>query len=163
MLATFLRLRDTFQALYPINASGPSVAIGRYPEDQYDGGVNPPTREGNPWVLLTVGFGEFLYRSATVFEAKGKIEVTDVNRAFLRAMGWIGRGPITGEALADVLKRMRAAADGFVERVRFHGDPEGHFSEQINRHSGYMQGARDLTWSYGAFLTAQMRRPASKE
>lgn len=88
MLASWLRLRETFRALYPINATGPAVAIGRYPEDVYDGGVVPSTREANPWVLLTVGFGEFLYRSAAAFEAKGKIDVTDVNAPFLHAMGW---------------------------------------------------------------------------
>ena len=27
-------------------------------------------------------------------------------------------------------------------------------AEQINRDSGYMQGARDLTWSYAALLSA---------
>jgi len=39
-------------------------------------------------------------------------------------------------------------------RVKFHVDSDGQMSEQMNRWSGYLQGARDLTWSYASFLTA---------
>jgi len=42
-------------------------------------------------------------------------------------------------------------------RVLFHSDRQGHLSEQFNQTSGTMQGARDLTWSHNAFMTAMMR------
>lgn len=42
-------------------------------------------------------------------------------------------------------------------RVMFHSDRQGHLSEQFNRDSGHMQGARDLTWSHNAFMTATIR------
>jgi len=48
-LATLEGLIDEMQPLYPINANGPGIGIGRYPEDLYDG-IDSATR-GNPWYL----------------------------------------------------------------------------------------------------------------
>jgi glucoamylase len=42
-------------------------------------------------------------------------------------------------------------------RVLFHSDRKGAMSEQFNQNSGGMQGARQLTWSHNAFMTAMMR------
>jgi glucoamylase len=42
-------------------------------------------------------------------------------------------------------------------RALFHSDRQGQMSEQFNQNSGHMQGARDLTWSHNAFMTAMMR------
>jgi glucoamylase len=45
-------------------------------------------------------------------------------------------------------------ARGFLRRVRFHSATgSASFSEQYNRHTGFMQSARDLTWNYASFLT----------
>jgi len=43
------------------------------------------------------------------------------------------------------------------QRVLYHSNRTGNLSEQFNRYNGIMQGARDLTWSYNAFMTAMMR------
>ena len=43
-------------------------------------------------------------------------------------------------------------------RVQLHANPDGSLSEQIDRHSGYMSSARDLTWNYAALLTAAWAR-----
>lgn len=43
------------------------------------------------------------------------------------------------------------------ERVLFHSDRRGGMSEQFNHMTGHMQGARELTWSHNAFMTAMMR------
>ena len=51
-----------------------------------------------------------------------------------------------------------AHGDLFMERVKYHANPDGSLSEQMDRHSGYMTSARDLTWSYAAFLTATLAR-----
>jgi len=51
-----------------------------------------------------------------------------------------------------------AKGDQYMERVRFHVARDGHMSEQMDRHSGYMLSAADLTWSYAAFLTAVAAR-----
>jgi glucoamylase len=52
-----------------------------------------------------------------------------------------------------------AAGDAFVARVMAHGYPDGSLSEQINRHTGFMKSAHDLTWSYASVLTALWNRP----
>jgi len=52
-------LKSTFSRIYTINHTYPDlgVAIGRYPEDKYDGyGTNG---EGNPWFLTTLALGEY--------------------------------------------------------------------------------------------------------
>jgi glucoamylase len=154
--------QEAFRRLYPINEKGPAgVAIGRYPEDRYNGGVPNVPNEGNPWVLLTLGFSELLHRSATIFEAKGAIEITPINEPFFRSMGLRSRGEfgeVTGEVMKKLLRNMRAAGDAYLDRARYHGNSGGQFSEQINRRSGFMQGAENLTWSYGAYLSAIMHR-----
>ncbi|WP_408096198.1 glycoside hydrolase family 15 protein [Peredibacter sp. HCB2-198] len=43
------------------------------------------------------------------------------------------------------------------ERALFHSDRKGGMSEQFNHMTGHMQGARELTWSHNAFMTAMMR------
>jgi glucoamylase len=54
-------------------------------------------------------------------------------------------------------KRREALVDIAVSqfnRVIHHLDEQGSMSEQFNRDTGFQQGARDLTWSYVAYLTA---------
>jgi glucoamylase len=43
------------------------------------------------------------------------------------------------------------------DRVLFHTDRKGQISEQFNHVTGVMQGARDLTWSHNAVMTAILR------
>jgi glucoamylase len=52
-------LTDTFQSLYRVNKAYPElgVAIGRYPEDRYNG--YETSGIGNPWFLTTLALGEF--------------------------------------------------------------------------------------------------------
>jgi glucoamylase len=52
--------------------------------------------------------------------------------------------------------------DKYMARAKFHADQEGRMAEQINRFSGYMLSAHDLTWSYAAFLTAYEARKLAK-
>jgi glucoamylase len=51
-------LTETFQDIYGINKAFPElgVALGRYPEDRYDG--YHTTGTGNPWFLATLALGE---------------------------------------------------------------------------------------------------------
>ncbi len=52
-------LTNSFKMAYSINHDNntKAVAIGRYPEDRYDGyGTNGT---GNPWFLATMGLGEY--------------------------------------------------------------------------------------------------------
>ena len=58
----------------------------------------------------------------------------------------------------QLIQALRSKGDTFLSRVKFHVDGTGSMSEQINRDSGYMQGARDLTWSYASLLSAIRQR-----
>jgi glucoamylase len=55
-------------------------------------------------------------------------------------------------------KQLMALADSFVERVRYHAYPDGSLSEQMDRYTGFMTSANNLTWNYAAVLTADKAR-----
>jgi GH15 family glucan-1,4-alpha-glucosidase len=46
-------------------------------------------------------------------------------------------------------------ADQFVERVKYHAHTDGSLDEQIDRYTGQMTSAHDLTWNYAALLTTR--------
>lgn len=126
-ISTLVALTESFRPLYPINAAAsglPGVAIGRYPEDVY-GGTH--FNYGNPWILLTAAFATASYKISGELTKAGQ----DV-----QAREWF------------------AAGESFLDRVRVHGNPDGSLSEQIERTSGYMTGARELTWSHAETLHA---------
>lgn len=126
VLSTLDRLNQVFARLYPINQRSESlgVAIGRYPEDLY-GGTH--FNAGNPWVLATLAAAEVSFRAAEEFENIGK---------------------------RSSAVRLREQGDAFLARVKYHANPDGSLSEQMDRHSGYMTSAHDLTWNYAAFISA---------
>ncbi|CAK9437954.1 uncharacterized protein LODBEIA_P23320 [Lodderomyces beijingensis] len=148
---------------YPVNhnaALDTGVALGRYPEDVYNG--NGKTL-GNPWFLATAAASEFIYRFLyTLITHQSPLEISPVNHLFFQ--------PITGISMAqgddgvmyeygaadfwDMVNKIFKYADGFLRVVKLHEGGGGHMSEQMNRYSGYMEGARDLTWSYGALWNA---------
>ena len=157
VLSTVKALEDAFYQIYPINQNGePGIAIGRYPEDRYDGYSSGGT--GNPWFIGTSAFAEFYYRLARDLETRAEIKINSINRSFYEDLKPFKEHPTVykkgSEQFNEIVKAVRAKGDAFLTRVKFHVDGTGSMSEQINRHSGYMQGARDLTWSYAAFLSA---------
>jgi len=161
VLATVKAIEDAFYRLYPINRNGqPGIAIGRYPEDRYNGYSSGG--EGNPWFLTTAGFGEFYYRLAKELESKSEIRITSLNRGFYSGLTHKREPPASykkgSEDYLRIIKALRNKGDQFLIRVKYHVDGTGAMSEQINRESGYMQGARDLTWSYAALLSAIRHR-----
>ncbi|KAI8143491.1 glucoamylase [Fennellomyces sp. T-0311] len=162
MLATAHALEEAFEALYPVNDFHPShigTAIGRYPEDTYDG---YGTSAGNPWFLATAGLAELYYRAALEWQTdRSSITVNEINGPFFarlltepieRVRGTMFR---YGSSEFDmVINEMTKAADRFMATVQYHQRPNGSLSEQFNRYTGFEQGARDLTWSYASFITA---------
>ncbi len=168
-LATAEKMRLAFNQSYSINGrvtdfEGARIetAIGRYPEDVYDGLTIEG--KGNPWVLATNAFAEYCYRVASTYFSQGHIEVTELGLPFLHSMA-PGVTLHAGEKLTAsdarfgaVLAGLRESGDAFLRRTRLHANPDGALSEQINRENGYMQGARDLTWSYASFITAGQQR-----
>ncbi len=61
----------------------------------------------------------------------------------------------TPEAYNLLIQALLATGDDLLLRVRTHVVPIGlHLYEQINRDNGGIQGAYDLTWSYGTMISA---------
>ncbi len=89
---------------------------------------------------------------------------------FLGGNPWV----LTTLAFAEVLYRslpsrtpaeasfLRAEADAYVARVTAHANPDGSLAEQIDRRSGYMISARDLTWNYAAVVSAWLAEQDAK-
>ncbi len=171
--ATAQRLRDDFAWRFGINSRdsdfegrhlGP--AMGRYPEDRFNGYVT--TSLGNPWFLAGHAMAELYYRSAREYQASGRIDITGVNLPFFRGLSTLdrdlarslGAGTLTAgsQAYGKVLRALRDEGDSFLARTRAHASSDGHLSEEMNRDTGFMQGANDLTWSYASFLTASWAR-----
>lgn len=109
-------LTTTFKNIYNVNKEYPhlGVALGRYPEDRYDG--YHTGGQGNPWFLATIALAEYYCASGN-----------------------------------------KSSANAQFERVIFHSDKTGQLDEQFNQHTGYMQGAYELTWSHGAYITASLK------
>ena len=152
IMKTFMVLDQTFQKIYPINQQKRSYklhmplgnAIGRYPEDTFFG--------GNPWFLLTSTFAEFCYRQAQLSEQKNM----HYQKFHAKTLQMLSRflyldGKFSSQFMANAWK---LKGDQYLARVLHHMDDSGHQSEQIDKNSGELRGARDLTWSYAAFLTA---------
>jgi glucoamylase len=126
VVSTFEKLSSKFAEIYPVNQRPgiAGIAIGRYPEDIYAGA---DFSGGNPWVLLTAAFGRYSYRLAAELAKQGRTQEASV---------YIQKG------------------DEYMERIRAHANADGSLSEQIQRTSGLMMSARDLTWSYVEFIQA---------
>ena len=130
LTGTLNALDSAFADLYPINRSHRNLgtAIGRYPEDVYDG---DKFEGGNPWVLTTLAVAEAYYELAAHSKKTGNKQLAD---------SYVQTG------------------DSYFKRVQFHSNPDGSLSEQISRFNGYMTSAYDLTWNYAAVLTANWAR-----
>ncbi|KAI9004488.1 Six-hairpin glycosidase-like protein [Hyaloraphidium curvatum] len=170
VLDSLLALSRSFASLYTINAvvEDPATglplapALGRYPEDRYTG-TSVEEGGGNPWVLTTAGAAEVLYRlslSADGIPAKAA--------GTLRALHAVATGtpPPEGE---DPRAAAFRAGDAFLRRVWFHATPAARrsagvpLSEQLDRDTGAMKGARELSWSHAAVVTAFMARERAEE
>lgn len=124
VVSTLQKTSQAFANLYPINQNNdiPGVAIGRYPEDRYDGNN---FAGGNPWTLCTLAMAQSLYRYAGL-----EIEQGNISEA----------------------NKILAQADKFVERIKYHAEQDGSLSEQIDKNTGGMTSAANLTWNYSAIL-----------
>jgi len=141
------------------------VGVGRYPEDGYNGYETIP-ETGNPWFLCTSSVAEVLYRTHLHLKTTGSLRTSDRGLPFWKAL------VLNHEVKADTLYkkgdavfeqalvRLKTVGDSFLAVVRTHADSEGSMSEQFDRVNGFMRGATDLTWSYGAFLQAVRARKA---
>ncbi|KAA6413885.1 MAG: glycoside hydrolase family 15 [Lasallia pustulata] len=78
-LANHKVLTDSFRSIYAINsgiAEGTAIAVGRYPEDVYQG--------GNPWYINTLAAAELLYDALYQWNRLGSLTVTTTSLPFFR-------------------------------------------------------------------------------
>lgn len=163
VLSTFQKIVDSFSEIYTINKMlNLGAAIGRYPEDTYDGYVTNSV--GNPWVLSTAGSAEFLYRLVLKLAKVSSIKINQYNQAFFTKTGGLpdlslGKTILNGSPeYQSLIKNLVTAADSYLSRVLYHANADGSLSEQMNRTTGFMQGAPNLTWSHASFITAKLSR-----
>jgi glucoamylase len=133
VIKTFEKLTDVFAKIYPINRSTQDMAPGI---GRYPEDIYAGTNfnGGNPWVLATLAAAEYSYKVARDLSIRNTKQ----------SQKWMMIG------------------DQFIQRVQYHANPDGTLSEQIDRYSGYMTSARDLTWNYSAVLTAFWARSAAE-
>ncbi|KAL7624358.1 glycoside hydrolase 15 protein [Parahypoxylon ruwenzoriense] len=155
-LASHKAVVDSFRSIYTINSgipTGSPISVGRYPEDTY--------YNGNPWYLNTLAAAEQLYDALYVWQTQGSITVTSTSLPFFQdlvssaAAGTFETGSDTYTTLYNAVY---VYADGFMNIVSKYAQTNGSMAEQFDRNSGSPLSARDLTWSYAAFLTAAARR-----
>ncbi|KAG5943996.1 hypothetical protein E4U53_006970 [Claviceps sorghi] len=155
-LANHKAVVDSFRALYGVNLGrgpGSPAAVGRYPEDVYQG--------GHPWYLTTLAAAEQLHAALHQWRRLGSVSVDGLSLGFFRDLvpavvpGTYAAGSATYQALTAAVS---AYADGFVALVRRYTPPDGALAEQFDRRSGAPLSASDLTWSYAAFLSMTSRR-----
>jgi glucoamylase len=147
---------------YPINHGRISdklggFALGRYPEDVYDG---HGTSEGNPWFISTATAAEVMYRYIYQLKSsKVDLFISSDNLQFLdqfldpeiQINETIEYGSIS---FNKILTDMFDYADSYLKIIKEHVDDNGFISEQFNKYSGFMQGAPQLTWSHSALWNA---------
>ncbi|GEQ66503.1 hypothetical protein JCM33374_g166 [Metschnikowia sp. JCM 33374] len=178
ILNTFYYMVTDMKVRYPVNhkyiGKPPvfGVGLGRYPEDVYDGYA---TTEGNPWFICTASASEVLYKLVYKrIKEKSAIEISAETKEFyslfvddLLDEKSLSEGPLRiiygSERYKKTMKNIFTYSDTFMEVIRDHIDSDGHMSEQFNRNTGYMQGAKDLTWSYSSFYDSVRWRTKAQE
>ncbi|KAI5926640.1 carbohydrate-binding module family 20 protein [Camillea tinctor] len=158
-LSNFKALIDSFRnaTLYPINkdiAKDKGIAVGRYTEDVYFG--------GNPWYLITAAAAEYLYDAVAQWKVQGSLIIDETSIAFFKDIYPSAQAKTykrTTPEFSRILSAITAYADSFAAVVQQYTPQNGSLSEQFNRTApGAPVSARDLTWSYAAFVTMAERR-----
>ncbi|GAA6006136.1 hypothetical protein JCM11491_002044 [Sporobolomyces phaffii] len=195
ILATLRALMDEMGALYPLNAGRrekkEGVALGRYPEDEYDGvGLSI----AHPWYLCTSAAAEYLYLLITRLSASHDAIVLtpllhstltsilpELSPALPQANSTLSS---SHEAFAPLLKALFDLADSFLSVVQKYVGESHRLDEQFERAGSARgseehddgeiedgkkdgptigRGARELTWSHAALITAVQQRDVAKK
>ncbi|CAK7262693.1 glycoside hydrolase 15 protein [Sporothrix epigloea] len=149
---------DSFRSIYALNkdiAQGAAVNVGRYPDDVYYG--------GNPWFLTTLAAAEQLYDAIYTWNRFKSLTITSTSLSFFRDLysdAAVGTYDASMSTFKDIVAAVQIYADSYVALVQSYAMTNGSMSEQYDKTVGTQISARDLTWSYVALLTANMRRNA---
>jgi len=171
--ATLTALEELFEAEYAINRDRPpgrGAAMGRYANDRY--------YSGGAYFFATLAAAEFYFRLAAALHAGADLPDTVENKLFRQRLAVAAKAapaadaaPATDAACAvDAAGAADAAArsslarlavqrgDAVMETVRAFTLPGGELSEQFDRTTGVHTSAKELAWSYAAFITAAASR-----
>ncbi|CCF59747.1 hypothetical protein KAFR_0H03370 [Kazachstania africana CBS 2517] len=163
ILNTLHGLVKTMTIMYPINHSkinlNAGVALGRYPEDIYDG---IGTSEANPWFLATLTASQLILTFINgVKNSEKDIVINYDNYKFwslifeqdVEKKSFEFRIPYNSQAFNQTMTHLFQFSDSFIEVAREHIDSRnGEMSEQFNKFTGFLTGAQNLTWSYSSFM-----------
>lgn len=155
-LANHKIVTDSFREIFPMNKDVPAhkaVAVGRYPEDEYMG--------GNPWYLSNFAAAEQIYDALAQWKRQGKIVITEVSYPFWQvhnSTAQLGTFESWTQDFKNMIEMIGSYAENFMEVARKFTPSDGSLTEQFDKNNGKPQSARDLTWSYAAFISAYNAR-----
>lgn len=148
-IMTLVGLTKLYCNEYDVNqqaakAGTSGVLFGRYKGDSYDG--------GNPWVLLTASAATLLYRQAAAMAVGGNIEDSSAAQEL---------SSLLGQKVSA--QNLLGAGDAILNRMRAFLTNGLHMNEQIDRNSGLLTSAKDLTWNYANVLKAMQARGVASQ
>lgn len=112
-----------------------------------------------------MAYAELYYRAILEWQTKSSVEVNSVNLGFFSkfdSSAAVGTTYTPGTtAFENMVQNVALAADEFFSTVKNYAATNGSMSEQFNRDTGALEGARDLTWSHSAFITASRAKLGS--
>lgn len=161
ILATLARLEAQFATEYQINrvrAPHCAPAMGRYRGDSY--------YSGGAYYFSTLGAAQLYFCFAEAVGRGARIPVSKENRTILAeflaaAPEALGVETIEPRFRRRLFRALFDRGDMFMAMVRAHTPASGELSEQFDQRSGAQTSARNLTWSYAAFVTAYASRKAA--
>lgn len=109
---------------------------------------------GHPWAVCTCNFAQLYYSLANAIATGTSVPTDPLALGFFAQIGISDPGALPPSNLVQAL---RAAGDRMLNAVVYHSDRLS-LSEQFDQGTGYEKSVVDLTWSYGAFLSAVRTR-----
>lgn len=147
---TVQRLEALFLTEYRINKARPAglgPALGRYLGDTY--------YSGGAYYITTLALAEFYYRLATAVRSGKAVAASLRNDDAFRCPA---AAPVRDADQQDVAAAFLRRGDQVLAMVERHTPASGELSEQFDRTTGRQSSAKNLTWSYAAFITAAEAR-----
>lgn len=170
VLNSFYLFINDQKARYSLNQGSGSIALGRYPNDVYNG---HGTSLGNPWFLSNAYAAQFMYRKLNkLYSNQQGFNISKLEYPFYNTYVYnltqlssnynANNEYIFFDYMSDSFKTLVNHAfsfgDSYLKLILQHISDQGELSEQFNRDNGYSEGARNLTWSYTSVINAISER-----
>lgn len=113
--------------------------------------------------LITTAAAEFLYDAVAQWRARHNLYVDATSLPFFKELypAVTIRRYDSGNAnspFEQIMRRVTTYADSFVAQAQKYIPADGALAEQYSGNDGTPLSARDLTWSYAAFVSMAERR-----